>query len=188
MELIRYIRWLMVFTAILGRNVEAFTDSTQSAQTCAPILRLRSIQADFTSIYFINAETISADIDLANLTFSKQGAALGVRLGIEYIKAFGFEHEVEGSPLLDYNLFIRSSSLRPCARMDAYAGYVYRTGKTHRSYSSTFTPEEAFIIGFDLKWMLIDRFFGLMLKVCIIGSGKSKTGSDGLGFVISWDP
>jgi hypothetical protein len=176
----------VLMLVLINQSGFARVDSLQVTEPPIHTPRFRSIQADYVTAIFINAVSLSADFDLSQPRMSKPMTFLGVRAGIERIQAFTFEGEVNGSPFVDYNVLARLTSSAPASRMDVYAGFAYRTGSGH-PFHIPFTPGGSFKIGFDLKWMLIDKLFGLMLKFNVVRGGNDQTGSGGIGFVLAWD-
>jgi len=177
----------VLMLAMINQSGLALVDSLQVAEPPIPTPRFRSIQADYVTAIFINAVCLSADFDLTQLRMSNNSTFLGVRVGVERIQAFGFNGEINGSPFVDYNLLARLSTSRSASRIDVYAGYAYRTSSREHPYQSTLEPAGSFKIGFDAKWMLIDKLFGLMLKFNVARGGNDQTGSGGIGFVFAWD-
>lgn len=177
----------LLFVVLMNQNSLALIDSLQAPEPPIRTPRLRSIQADYVTVFFINAVSLSADFDLTHLRASKNMTFLGVRVGIERIQAFGFNGEIDGSPFLDYNLLGRLSTSGTVSRIDVYAGYSYRTSLRESPYYRPFAPGGSFKIGFDGKWMLIDKLFGLMLKLNMVRGGHENTGSGGIGFVLARD-
>jgi hypothetical protein len=177
-----------ILVALVNQTALAVGDSTQVSQVYSPTPRFRSIQFDFASIYLIDAESLSGDLDLINLKMAKQLTTLGFRLGVERIDQSRDYSEPHGSPCLDYNAFARVTSSGSTSRVDIYTGYAYRRIDKGGILYSHFGSGGAIKIGFDLKWMFIPRFVGLMLKLNMIYiNAKAGVSSGGLGFVIAWE-
>lgn len=177
----------LLFVVLMNQSALALVDSLQAPEPPIRTPRFRSIQGDYVTVFFINAVSLSADFDLTQLRMSKNMTFSGVRVGIERIQVFGFDGEIDGSPFLDYNLLGRLSTSGTASRIDVYTGYSYRTSLRENPYYRPFVPGGSFKIGFDAKWMLIDKLFGLMLKLNIVRGGHENTGSGGIGFVLAWD-
>ena len=179
--------YALLMVALINHTALAFLDSVQVAGPPISTPRFRSIQLDYATIYFISTASLSIDIDLMQLRMSKNMTFLGFRAGIERIQAFDFDGEIDGSPFLDYNLLVRLSTAGTESRIDVYAGYAYRTSLRENPYYRPFVSAGSFKFGFDGKWMMIDKVFGLVLKLNIVRGGHENVGSGGIGFVLAWD-
>jgi len=177
----------LLMIAFMNQSGFAHVDSLEVAGPPIPTPRFRSIQADYVTLFFINAASLSVDFDLKQLRISKSKAFFGARVGIEQIESFSFDGEEDGSPFIDCNLLARLSTSGNSSRIDVYAGYTYRKSSTEHSYQNHIATAGLFKIGFDLKWMFIEKFFGLMVKFNVVRGRHDKRGSIGFGFVLALD-
>ena len=178
---------VLTLLLILNANALALVDSTQAGASLISTPRLRSVQADFTTVFLINAASLSVDIDLKQLRMSKNQNCFGLRAGIECIQAFGFDGEVYGSPFVDYNVLARLTTAGITSRFDVYAGYAHRRRLGEDPFQQLYPPIGLFKIGFEGKWMIVENTFGLMLKLSVVRGGKDQTGSGGIGISLGWD-
>jgi hypothetical protein len=136
-------------------------------------LQFRSIQCD--GVYFFLASGIAGSIDLDLLQHVPgPQATLGIRTGIETYHAVGSGGQTTGPSYVDYNLLLRSTVEVQMLRCDLYAGYTYHTSQ------QTHSGEGLFKCGIDLKYMLIPRVAGVLIKA----SGGRNYGVIGAGFTV----
>jgi hypothetical protein len=153
--------------------------------------RFRSVQIDYTTVFFDNVWSLSVDVDLKDLK-SKQGKpdAIGLRAGIERLTFIRlFEGEVYGSPFRDYNLFARVTTDSPDFRLDTYAGFTYRVSSRDKPLLLPYVPADrgGLKFGADVKWMIIEKYFGMMLKFNVQPMTADLQLSGGVGVVLAWE-
>ena len=136
-------------------------------------LQFRSIQCDGVYLFVASGIAGSIDVDLFQHV-PGPGASLGVRAGAETYHAVGSRGQTTGPTYIDYNLLLRSTVDTQLLRCDLYAGYTYHTSQNAHS------PEGLFKCGIDLKYMLIPKIAGVLIKL----SGGRNYGIIGAGFTV----
>jgi hypothetical protein len=153
--------------------ISSDTLDTRSHDT--PTLHFRSIQLDATYFIFTSGFAGSIDIDMWRRVGGGK-SYIGIRTGIEQYRTGGPGGETLGSPFVDYNLLFRSTVGGESFRWDIYLGYMYHT----TSNASVYHSRSLLKFGTEVKWMLVPKIFGLLVKA----SGGGNTGTVGIGFTI----
>jgi hypothetical protein len=187
------VRVFCIFALLISvrLNAIAFHDSLRVTESSFLTPRFRSLQVDYATVVLSSKLSGSADFDLKELRAknSNKPVFVGYCAGIERITIYRFGTEAFGSPFTDYNVFARLTVPGSGYRMDSCLGYSYR--KSSRSITSLlpFIPADRGTLkaGFNMKWMLIKQYFGLMLKLDVMPIDRENTLSGGIGVVLAWE-
>lgn len=187
------VRVICIFALLISvrLNALALNDSLHVSESSFLTPQFRSLQVDYTTVVLSSTLSFSVDLDLKELKSknSNKPVFVGLRAGIERITIYRHDTETLGSPFTDYNIFARFTVPGSGYRMDSYAGYSYRKCSRAIPILLPFIPADRGTVkaGFDMKWMLIERYCGLMLKLDVMPINRENTLSGGIGVVLAWE-
>ena len=163
---------MLVLSAMAGSHLAFCQSDTVSVP--AFNLHFRNMQANATTLVYINTLGASCDIDAVRLDTDLD---LGWRVSIQrtWKRLFGFGHSVEriqGSPFTDYDLLLRFSMSSKELRQDFLLGYTYNTG-TGQPFIP-YEPSGKMKVGAEVRWNVVSQFAAILFKVNWQTGGRTK--------------
>jgi hypothetical protein len=133
------------------------------------------VQADFTSVIFVNTFSGSFDVDFYKIDNENY---LGTRLAIDYIGKGSIDGSIHGSPYTDIDLFAKLSL------SGKYLEVNFCPGFTIHNNTGNYRDENGFYLkGLgELKFKIYRDYIGLICKVAL-----SKEPYGGLGLYLGYN-
>lgn len=132
------------------------------------------VQADVSSIYFVN--TLSGAFDMDIFKLSKDSYA-GIRLGVETYDHLSPGGKVGGSPYTDIDFLTRLNVFGEVVEVNLCPGITYHKTTDLKNENGLYIKAAG-----DIKFKIYKNYFGVIVKFAI-----SKQGYGGLGIFLGYN-